>query len=126
MALWQGKSNRKPTGGRLVPSQGKRTFEISREKQFTRIGAPNLKQYRGMGGSVKVGLLSTEYANVMDKKTNKVTKAKILTVKSNPSDPNYVQRNIMNKGATISTEIGDAIITSRPGQDGAINAVLIE
>ena len=126
MALWQGKSDRKPTGGRLVPSQGKRKFEISREKQFTRIGATNLKQYRGMGGSVKVGMLSTEYANVMDKKTNKVTKAKILTVKSNPSDPNYVQRNIMNKGATISTEIGDAIITSRPGQDGAINAVLIE
>jgi len=79
-----------------------------------------------MGGSVKVGMLSTEYANVMDKKTNKVTKAKILTVKSNPSDPNYVQRNIMNKGARISTEIGDAIITSRPGQDGAINAVLVE
>ena len=53
-------------------------------------------------------------------------KVKILTVKSNPSDPNYVQRNIMNKGATITTEIGDAIITSRPGQDGAINAVLLE
>jgi small subunit ribosomal protein S8e len=32
----------------------------------------------------------------------------------------------MNKGARISTEIGDAIITSRPGQDGAINAVLVE
>jgi len=126
MALWQGKSNRKPTGGRYVLSQGKRKFEISREKQFTRIGGTNLKQYRGMGGSVKVGMLSAEYANVMDKKTNKVTKAKILTVKSNPSDPNYVQRNIMNKGATISTEIGEAIITSRPGQDGAINAVLIE
>ena len=53
-------------------------------------------------------------------------KVKILTVKTNPADPNYVQRNIMNKGATITTEIGDAIVTSRPGQDGAINAVLLE
>lgn len=126
MALWQGKSNRKPTGGRLVASHGKRKFEIGREKQSTKIGAQSLKQYRGAGGSVKVGMLSAQYANVVDKKTNTVKKVKILTVKSNPSDPNYVQRNIMNKGATITTEIGDAIITSRPGQDGAINAVLLE
>ena len=137
MALWQGKSNRKPTGGRLVANQGKRKFEIGREKQFTRIGEQSLKQYRGAGGSVKeqyrgaggsvkVGMLSAQYANVVDKKTNTVKKVKILTVKSNPADPNYVQRNIMNKGATITTEIGDAIVTSRPGQDGAINAVLLE
>ena len=126
MALWQGKSNRKPTGGRLVASHGKRKFEIGREKQFTRIGEQTLKQYRGAGGSVKVGMLNAQYANVVDKKTNTVKKVKILTVKSNPSDPNYVQRNIMNKGATISTEIGDAVITSRPGQDGAVNAVLLE
>ena len=126
MALWQGKSNRKPTGGRLVASHGTRKFEIGREQQFTKIGAQSLKQYRGAGGSVKVGMLSAQYANVVDKKTNTVKKVKILTVKSNPSDPNYVQRNIMNKGATITTEIGDAIITSRPGQDGAINAVLLE
>lgn len=125
MALWQGESNRKPTGGRLVASHGKRKFEIGREKQFTKIGQQTLKQYRGAGGSVKVGMLSAQYANVVDKKTNTVKKVKILTVKSNPSDPNYVQRNIMNKGATITTEIGDAVITSRPGQDGAINAVLI-
>ena len=101
MALWQGKSNRKPTGGRLVASHGKRKFEIGREKQFTKIGAQSLKQYRGAGGSVKVGMLSAQYANVVDKKTNTVKKVKILTVKSNPSDPNY-------------------------GQDGAINAVLLE
>lgn len=126
MALWQGESRRKPTGGRLVASHGKRKFEIGREKQFTRLGEQTLKQYRGAGGSVKVGMLSAQYANVVDKKTNTVKKVKILTVKSNPSDPNYVQRNIMNKGATISTEIGDAVITSRPGQDGAVNAVLLE
>ena len=88
MALWQGKSNRKSTGGRLVSSRGKRKFEISREKQFTRLGAQSLKQYRGAGGSVKVGMLSAEFANVVDKKTNTVKKVKILTVKSNPADPN--------------------------------------
>ena len=125
MALWQGKSRRKPTGGRRVPSASKRKFEIGREKQYTKLGAQSLKQYRGAGGNVKVGMLAAEFANVVDKKTNTVKKVKIINVKANPADPNYIQRNILNKGATIETELGDAIVTSRPGQDGAVNAVLI-
>ncbi|MBQ6547991.1 MAG: 30S ribosomal protein S8e [Candidatus Methanomethylophilaceae archaeon] len=125
MALWQGKSRRKPTGGRRVPSASKRKFEIGREKQFTKLGAQSLKQYRGAGGNVKVGMLAAEFANVVDKKTNTVKKVKIVNVKANPADPNYIQRNILNKGATIETEIGDAVVTSRPGQDGAVNAILL-
>ena len=125
MALWQGKSRRKPTGGRRVPSAGKRKFEIGREKQYTKLGKQSLKQYRTCGGNVKVGMLAAEFANVVDKKTNTVKKVKITNVKTNPADPNYVQRNIINKGATIETELGTAIVTSRPGQDGAVNAVLI-
>ena len=125
MALWQGKSRRKPTGGRRVPSASKRKFEIGREKQYTKLGAQSLKQYRGAGGNVKVGMLAAEYANVVNKKTNTVKKVKIVNVKANPADPNYIQRNILNKGATIETEIGDAVVTSRPGQDGAVNAILL-
>ncbi|MDR2698770.1 MAG: 30S ribosomal protein S8e [Candidatus Methanoplasma sp.] len=127
MALWQGKSRRKPTGGRRVFSRGKRKFEISREKQFTKIGKQSLKHYVGRGGAnMKTCLLLADYANVVDKKTNTIQKAKILNVTVNPADPNYVQRNIINKGARIKTELGDAIVTSRPGQDGAINAVLVQ
>ncbi|MDR0335332.1 MAG: 30S ribosomal protein S8e [Methanomassiliicoccaceae archaeon] len=126
MALWQGKSRRKPTGGRLISNKGKRRFEIGTEKQFTKIGATSLKRYRTAGGGVKVRMLSAEYANVVSRKSNVVTKVKILGVKTNPADPNYVQRSLINRGATIRTELGDAVITSRPGQDGAVNAVLIE
>ena len=126
MALWQGTSRRKPTGGRLVRSRGKRRFEIGSEKQFTKVGKQSLKHYRTFGGNEKVRMLAAEYANVVDKKTNTVKKVKILQVRTNPADPNYVQRNIVNKGATIQTEIGDALVTSRPGQDGAVNAVLIQ
>lgn len=125
MALWQGKSRRKPTGGRRVPSANKKKFEIGREKQFTKLGAQSLRQYRSLGGNVKVGMLAAEYANVVDQKNKTVKKVKILNVKANPADPNYIQRNIMNKGATIETELGNAVITSRPGQDGAVNAVLL-
>ena len=126
MAIWQGKSNRKPTGGRRVPSANKRKFEIGREKQYTKIGAESLKQYRGAGGNVKVGMLAAEYANVVDKQNGTVTKMKIVNVSANSADPNYVQRNILNKGATIDLEGGQkAVVTSRPGQDGAVNAVLL-
>jgi len=89
------------------------------------LGAQSLRQYRSLGGNVKVGMLAAEFANVVDQKTKTVKKVKILNVKANPADPNYIQRNIMNKGATIETELGNAVITSRPGQDGAVNAVLI-
>ena len=125
MALWQGKSKRKPSGGRLVVSRKKRRFEIGREPMFTNLGEENLRKYRTMGGNSKVKMLSAAYANVVDPKTNAVKRVKIVTVKGNPANPNYVQRNIMNRGATIQTELGMAKITSRPGQDGTINAVLI-
>jgi small subunit ribosomal protein S8e len=125
MALWQGKSKRKPSGGRLVQSRKKRRFEIGREPMFTNLGEESLRKYRTMGGNSKVRMLSAAYANVVDPKTNKIKRVKIVTVKVNPANPNYVQRNIMNRGATVQTELGLARITSRPGQDGTINAVLI-
>jgi small subunit ribosomal protein S8e len=125
MALWQGKSKRKPTGGRLIASRKKRRFEIGREPMFTNLGEENLRKYRTLGGNSKVRMLSAAYANVVDPKTNQVKRVKIVTVKGNPANANYVQRNIMNRGAMIQTEVGMARITSRPGQDGAVNAVLL-
>jgi small subunit ribosomal protein S8e len=125
MALWQGKSKRKPTGGRLVQNRKKRRYEIGREPLLTNLGEESLRQYRTMGGNTKVKMLSAAYANVVDPKTNKVKRVRIVTVKVNPANPNYVQRNIMNRGATIQTDMGMARITSRPGQDGTVNAVLL-
>ena len=52
-------------------------------------------------------------------------KAKIEIVTANPANRHYVRRNIMTKGTIIKTDKGDARVTSRPGQDGVINAVLI-
>ena len=70
--------------------------------------------------------MAASMANVFDPKKGKVTRTKILTVTENPANPNYVQRNIITKGAIIQTELGNARITSRMGQDGVVNAVLIE
>jgi len=126
MAIWQGRPKRKPTGGRMRPARKKRKFEVGREKQFTRLGPRKVKMYRTKGANSKARILTSDLANVVDPKTKAVKRVKILTVKSNPSNPNYVQRNIMTKGATVMTELGEAVITSRCGQDGVINAMLIE
>jgi len=47
-------------------------------------------------------------------------------VVSSEANRHFVRRNIITKGAIVRTEAGDAKITSRPGQEGAINAVLIK
>lgn len=126
MALWQGKSRRKKSGGRFRRYRKKRKFEIGTETQHAVIGEQRMKKYRIKGGGQKIRVRSADFANVLDPNTNRVKHVKIITVKSNPANAHYVQRNIITKGATIQTELGIARITSRPGQDGVVNAVLIK
>ena len=90
------------------------------------IGDSSIKKYKTMGGNSKDRVMSAEMANVFDPKKGKVIRTKILTVTANPANPNYVQRNIINKGAIIQTELGEARITSRMGQTGVVNAVLVK
>lgn len=126
MALWQGRSRRKPSGGMYRPLRKKRKSEIGREVQLATIGKTKTKKVRVRAASVKIRLLSIEFANVLNPKTGKVQKAKVLTVLENPSNPHYVQRNIVTRGAVLRTELGKARVTSRPGQHGILNAVLME
>jgi small subunit ribosomal protein S8e len=125
MGLWQGKAQRKRTGGRLRHARKKRKFEIGAEAQTTTIGAQRKKHARTRAGNQKVRVLSADIVNVVDPKNKQVKKTKIVSVLENPSNPHYVQRNIITKGAIIQTELGRAKVTSRPGQDGVINAILI-
>jgi small subunit ribosomal protein S8e len=125
MVIWQGKSVRKTTGGRLRSHRGKRKFEMGRERSETKIGERRAKRIRVHSGGYKVRLLVAQFANVIDPKTKKSKKVKILSVAENSANPHFVRRNIITKGAIIDTEIGKAKVTSRPGQDGNINAVLI-
>lgn len=120
MALHQGKSNRKPSGGRLVASRGKRKFEISREKQYTRIGDESLKQYRGMGGNSKVGILVAEYANVLDRSTNTVQRTKIINVRRNPRIPTMCSATSSTRARSSQQSWGTP--KSRPGPDSPVRS----
>lgn len=125
MALWQGKSQRKKSGGRRIYARKKRSREIGSEKQYTTIGEPRMKYYNTRGNTRKVRILSIREANIMDRRIKKTVRAKVISVLENPTNPNYVRRNIITKGAIVETDIGTARITSRPGQHGMLNAVLI-
>lgn len=125
MALWQGQSRRSKTGRQIRYARGKRKFEIGRETHLTTIGQVKTKNVRTKGANRKARALTTNIAYVVDPKTKKTTKTEILTVVENPANIHYIRRNIMNKGAIIDTKLGKAKITSRPGQSGIINAVLI-
>jgi small subunit ribosomal protein S8e len=70
-------------------------------------------------------VLKCELANVADPKSGTTKTVKIITVRDNPANPFYARRNITTKGAVIETELGDAVVTSRPGQEGIVNAVLV-
>ncbi len=125
MALWQGKSKRKPTGGRLSAHRSKKRSEIGRELQQVKIGELTKKVARTRGGTRKDRLLKTDMASVTDPKSGKNYNSKILAVIENTANPNYVRQNIITKGSIIGTEKGNAKVTSRPGQHGVVNAVLM-
>ena len=126
MAQWHGISRRKPSGGRKVQARGKRSTEISTEKQLALIGESKTKSYRRTGGNTLVRVLAADKVSINDPKTGKTSLGTIENVVENESDPNYVRRNVLVKGAIIETDKGRVKITSRPGKDGVINGILVE
>lgn len=121
---WNLRPNRKPTGGKLKSMRKKRRGDRGSAFLETRIEKRKTKRCKMRGGKTKSKLLSSDYANVSIG-GGKFRKAKITSVKDNPANPHYIRRNIMTRGAVIETEIGTARVTSRPGQSGVINAVLV-
>ena len=118
------RSKRKASGGRYHSAREKRKRELVGHPALTKLEGTKLKKKRIRGGNQKNKLLSSDTANLVGK-DGKTVKIKIKNVVDNPADKHLARRNIMTKGAIIETEHGKARITSRPGQDGVVNAVLI-
>ena len=78
---------------------------------------------RVRGGNTKIKLKKVTHANIGT--PNGIKRSKIVkVVKSNTAA--YTKQNIIVKGTLVQTEIGLAKVTSRPGQDGVVNAKLVE
>lgn len=126
MGIYQGNDLRKITGGlkgRHV--KVKRKYWMGRPPIETTLGEERRIFVRARGGSYKVKLKFARYANVVDPKTGQSRRVRILRVVSNPASKDYDRRGVITRGAIIDTELGRARVTSRPGQDGIVNAVLI-
>ena len=119
-----GRSTRSRTGGRRRPKRKRRKHEIGTEPTETEVGEQKLKAVDARGNSEKIRALSTDVASVAD--GDETVSATIEDVVENDANPNYVRRNIVTKGALIETDAGTARVVSRPGQDGQVNAVLVE
>ena len=123
MTQWHMKSGRKPTGGVIGRNAKKKKRQAGRDFIPCHVGKAKATAIRARGVG-KRAALSADTANIIA--DGKSQKAKITGVVQNPADSQFIRRNIITKGAIISTELGKARVTSRPGQHGTINAVLVE
>ncbi len=126
MARSQRRSRRKASGGLYHYSRGKKKRELSGFPALTKLAdKAALRVRRTPGGHRKYALLTVKQVNVADGK-GKTSKADILNVIDNPANPHLVRRNILTKGCVVETSLGKVRITSRPGQEGSVNGLLLE
>ena len=127
MEQFHGKPKRKTSGsGRKQRKfRDKRLHEIGGPFASTKVDEKNeVKLDRTRGSNLKVRLMRASFANISTPEGMK--KAKIQSVAESPDNRHHARMNIITKGAVIETELGKARVTSRPGQHGVVNAVLMQ
>jgi small subunit ribosomal protein S8e len=121
MVFVQQRSRRKHSGGRFRNKVVKRKYAIGRKPTHTKIGENHTQIIRTKGGDKKTRILHSNTVNIAGK-GNTTIKA----VLENPANRHFVRSNIITKGTVLDTEAGKATVTSRPGQDGSVDAVLLK
>lgn len=124
MAVWHDNSDTKKTGGRTRPYRKSRKYDLGSEFSEPEVGEQRVKKKRSRGGNQKNVVKRSETVNLAV--DGEVKQIEIESVEDNPANPNFVRSSFLTKGAIIQTSEGRAVITSRPGQDGVVNAKLLE
>jgi small subunit ribosomal protein S8e len=125
LSVWHGDQHkRKASGGRKTTNRKKRRYEKGFFPAETTLGKQKSRTVRKQGGIQKVRLLSVNQANISTG-AGKTEKVEIVRVIENPANVDYDRRGVITKGTMIATPLGNARVTSRPGQDGIVNAVLV-
>ncbi|MEM1639234.1 MAG: 30S ribosomal protein S8e [Desulfurococcaceae archaeon] len=125
MAYYQGNDLRKPTGGLKTEHRKKRKYELGSPPTKTVLSNKEERKIeRVRGGNVKVKLKEAVYVNVALGEGS-IKKARIFDVVETPENPQNSKFKIISKGSVVKTELGLVKITSRPGQDGVLNGILI-
>lgn len=126
--MWHDKSRKKISGGKFKERRGKKKSELGREGLSCEVMEKDRRKKVGVRGykNQKERLQHAGQVNLTDKEKGKTSKEKIDEVIENPANPHFARRDIITKGAIIQTSDGKAKVTSRPGQDGQINAIKIK
>jgi len=119
-------TKKKQTGGKKRAYRSKRIFDQGRAPVETVLGETKLKTVLGRSRMEKTKIVKASMVNVSNPTTGNTEHLEILDVISNPAKADYNRRGVITKGTIIRTEKGLARIISRPGQDGALNAVVEE
>lgn len=115
----------KITGGRRHPLRVRRKYETDRYPNEPLIGKAVTVTRKARGKTQKTALKTIDFVNLAIP-NSKVKKAKIVRVLENPTNSDYQRRGVITKGAILETEDGKCRVVSKPGQHGAVNAVLIK
>ncbi|MFB6292325.1 MAG: 30S ribosomal protein S8e [Candidatus Nanohaloarchaea archaeon] len=124
MAVWHKRSGTKKTGGKTRPYRKSRKYDLGSEFSEPEVGEKRVEKRRTRGGNQKNVARRAETVNLAV--DGEVKNVEIEAVEDNPANPNYVRRSLLTKGTVIDTPEGKARITSRPGQNGVVNAELLD
>ncbi len=114
--------------GKITKARKKRRYAMGGVAVETTLGDERKKKVQIRGGGSKVKLVSAKFANVVLK--DKGVKCEVLGLVENPANKDFTRRNIITKGAVLKVKTPEgkeikARVTSRPGQDGVLNAILL-
>ncbi len=125
MGIWHRRSTRTSTGARLRQLRSKRKHQMGRDPTETLMGEPKRITIDSRRKAKKTPALRLTQVNVTDSAKNVTSRAELQDVEKNPANMDYQRRKVITRGTIIKTSKGRARVTSRPGQDGILNAVLI-
>ncbi|TFG10974.1 30S ribosomal protein S8e [Candidatus Thorarchaeota archaeon] len=125
MGVWHRRSTRTSTGARLRKFRSKRKFQRGRTPTETVMGETKRRTIDSKGNYKKMPALRANMVNVTDPESNETYRAEIEDVEKNPANMDYQRRKVITRGTIIKTSKGRARVTSRPGQTGILNAILI-
>lgn len=124
MAVWHKRSDTKKSGGRTRSYRKSRKYDLGSPFSEPEVGDDRVSTKKTRGGNSKSVVREAAHANLAV--DGEVKQVEIESVEDNPANPNYVRRSLLTKGTIVRTSEGKARITSRPGQDGVVNAKHIE
>ena len=115
----------KITGGLRHPLKTRQKFQIDRYPNEALMGEQETATRKTRGNNRKTALKTVNHVNLVLPNA-KIKRSKIVRVLENQTNNDYQRRGVITKGAILETEDGKCKVVSRPGQNGVINAILVE